>query len=268
MTQFIAHTDEPKTFAHKKGATAAVKRDLAKHSDAHGMILYETGFDVQPSNDRFGVVIYVDLTSKTAHDIVGPELAGYVIDAQLKDEPVKTETKTAAPIETKTAEPTVVADKPTKRRNDVNIAPSGAALIPARYGSTQQDIIDMLTRDAGASLDQLVAACVRKDGKNWSPASLMAGLYHHIPYKGYGVRTVFNDADVAFYHIVLPDGIDAAAAARRPRAAQTLIDRIRAWTVEHAGKALDLDALNDSQLLAKFKNVTAAKEYVAQLEAI
>ena len=260
--QFIAHAEAPKTFAHAKGAKAAIKRDLAKHFKTHGDTLYDTGFDVKKSGERFGVIVYLDLTPKHAKKLVGPELAGYVIQPELEEEPVK------KPVAKKTASKPVDDKKSQRRNNEVTITPNGSALIPARYGSTQQKIIDLLARDGGASLDQLVESCVRKDGKNWSPASLMAGLYHHIPYKGYGVRTTFV-GDVAHYHVVFPKGCDAPAAPRRPRAIQNLLDKVRGFLTErNTPQSLQVNALTDAALLSKFKNFTEVKEYVAKLEAI
>lgn len=259
--QFIAHADTIKTFAHKKGARAAIKRDLGKHEDTHGDVLFATGFDVRETGDRFGVVIYVDLTADEAQSKIGPELEGYVIEPQLKEAPKVAEPKDDTPVE-------ATDDKPKRKRNaQIEIAPSGQSIIPTRHGSKQQIIIDLLARDEGASLDELVAACVRKDGTNWDPASLMAGLYHHIPHKGYGVRTTFDANNVARYHLVYPDGMTAPVEPRRPQAQQNLVNKIRACLNEADTKrAKDIAELTDDQLLEKFRNVSAVKDYIAEVD--
>lgn len=255
-TQFIAHADAPKTFAHKKGATAAIKRDLTKHFDAHGDVLFDTGFEVRESGDRFGVVLFVDLTPSKAKELVGTELEGYVIEPQL-DEP---KTDDAAPV--------AKADEPS-RKGRVEIAPSGLPLIPARHGSKQQFIIEMLAREEGASLHELVDALVRRDGTQWKPESLMAGLYHHFPQKGYGISTTEDVNGTFRYHLVYPNGINAPAAPRRPQSQQVRVDRMRSFFKSNDSEAArKVEALGDDALLEKFKNVTELKAYVAKMENI
>lgn len=230
-TQFIAHAEEPRTFADKKGATKAIKRDLSKHWDTHGDVLYETGFDVKPTGDRFGVVVYVDLTPTTAQKLVGAELSGYVIEPQLKDEP---KPKSAAPAGEK--------KQPGKRKTgEINVAPMDKP-IPARAGSKQQAIIDLLATDCvwdqrreffpkgeahaavvgmaslvgGCTMDDLRSVCVKKDGTPWDDNSIRSGLYYDVHQKGYGVTTRIVD-NVAHYMLVLPEGYDAPLEARKPK---------------------------------------------------
>ncbi len=235
-TQFIAHQDDPRTFADKKGATKAIKRDLAKHFEAHGDVLYDTGFDVKPSGDRFGVVIYCDLTAKSAKKLVGPELTGYVIEPELKEEPVKKSKPAAQP------KPTTTADAPKKasrRKGQVSVAPTLYSLVQCRAGSKQQAIIDMLSRDnvwdqpflndegeqigtfslvGGATLDELRTVCIKKDGVTpWDDNSIRSALYYDLKDKGYGTSTQFVDG-VPTYSLVLPMGVDAPLAAKAPAA--------------------------------------------------
>jgi len=202
-TQFIAHADEPRTFADKKGATKAIKRDLAKHDEVHGDILFETGFDVKESGDRFGVVIYCDLTEDAARKLVGNELAGYVIEPQLKAEPAP---KPA---------PATPAAKPARRKGQVNVDPT-SPLLHCRAGSKQQAIVDKLKAEGGASLDDLRKVCVKKDGTPWDDNSIRSALYYDIKDKGYGVRTEFTD-EVPTYFLVLPEGYDAPLEAKAPK---------------------------------------------------
>lgn len=267
-TQFIAHSDEPKTFAHKKGAQAAIRRDLQKHDEAHGDVLFETGFDVKPAGDRFGVVIYCDVTPEAARKIVGVELSGYVIEPQLKDEPKKADAPKSddAPKPKKADAPKADA-APKRVKSIVEIEPNGLPLIPARHGSTQQTIIDLLARDEGATLAELVEKCVRKDGENWAPASLMAGLYHHIPHKGYGITTRLDDDGVAHYRLRYAPGIYGPIEPRRPQSQQTRLDRLVTNLKDDGSPAALklIEELTDDQLLEKFANVTALKTHLAEL---
>lgn len=200
--QFIAHADEPRTFADKKGATKAIKRDLAKHDEAHGDVLFETGFDVKESGDRFGVIVYCDLTPDAAQELVGAELSGYVIEPQLKAEPVKK----AAPATT----------APKRRKGQVTVDPT-SPLLPCRAGSKQQAIVDLLAK--GATLADLRTVCIKKDGTPWDDNSIRSALYYDIKDKGYGVTTTFDANDVPTYSIVLPEGYDAPLDAKPAKAA-------------------------------------------------
>tara|TARA_R110000787_G_scaffold213115_2_gene322704 strand:+ start:3959 stop:4609 length:651 start_codon:yes stop_codon:yes gene_type:complete len=209
--QFIAHSDTPRTFASKKGATAAIKRDMQKHDEAHGDVLLETGFEVLPSGDAFGVVIFCDLTATTAQKLVGPELHGYVIEPQLKDEPVRT------PVNVRDGKPAHKDDYPatktSRRKGQISVEPT-APLIHCRVGSKQQAIIDMLAREQGATLDDLRAVCIKKDGVTaWDDNSIRSALYYDLKDKGYGTRTEFA-GDVPSYFLVLPEGIDAPLEAK------------------------------------------------------
>jgi len=203
--QFIAHAETPRTFASKKGANAAIKRDLSKHWDAHGDVLSDTGFDVKESGDQFGVVLYCDLTAASAQKLVGPELHGYVIEPQLKEEPVKANAPTttaAAPAKT------------SRRKGQISVDPA-APLVQCRVGSKQQAIIDMLNRDQGATIADLRTVCIKKSGGVWDDNSIRSALYYDLKDKGYGTRTEFND-DVASYFLVLPEGFDAPLPAKAP----------------------------------------------------
>lgn len=228
--QFIAHAAEPRTFSDKKGATKAVKRDLGKHFDVHGDILFDTGFDVKPAGDRFGVVVYVDLTPDEATKKVGPELSGYVIEPQLKAEPKPK----AAPVEKKQAGK--------RKTGEINVAPMDK-LIAARAGSKQQAIIDMLAKDCvwdetktffpkgehhvgvvgrvskvgGCTLEDLRTICVKKEtGEAWDDNSIRSGLYFDVKQKGYGVTTRIVD-NVAYYMLALPEAYTAPMPARTPK---------------------------------------------------
>lgn len=238
MTQFIAHADEPRTFADKKGATKAIKRDLAKHFDAHGDTLYDTGFEAKQTADgRFGVVVFCDLTPASAKKLVGPELTGYVIEPELKEEPKK---KAAAPAPAKTDEPKKTGSR---RKGQVSVAPA-APLLQCREGSKQQAIIDALATDnvwdtemeffpkgdahqavigmgsvvGGATLDDLRKVCLKKDGVTpWDDNSIRSALYYDLKDKGYGTSTRFDEDGTPIYSLVLPQGVEAPLAPKAPK---------------------------------------------------
>lgn len=198
---FIAHATEPRTFADKKGAAKAIKRDLGAHFDAHGDILFDTGTEiVQMPDGRFGVKVFLDLTPTDAQRLVGPELTGYTIQPELKE---ATKAKPEKPAKAEKA--------PSSRKSgEVNVDPT-SPLIPCRAGSKQQQLVDALTR--GCTMDDLRAICVRKDGTVWDDNSIRSALYYDVKQKGYGVRTTW-DGDEAVYHIVLPEGYDAPLPAK------------------------------------------------------
>lgn len=199
MTQFIAHADAPRTFADKKGATKAIKRDLEKTSTD----LNVTGYDVKEAMEgRFGVVVYVDLTPTEAQKLVGKELEGYVIEPSLQ-EPAKVEPVKAD----KPVKPTKAPKAPAtgaRRKGQITVAPT-APLIACRPGSKQQAIIETLAREGGATLEDLRKVCLKADGTPWDDNSIRSAMYYDLEQKGYGTDTRF-EGDVAIYSLVLPKG--------------------------------------------------------------
>ena len=230
MTQFIAHTTEPRTFSDKKGATKAIKRDLLKHQETHGDVLADTGFDVKEAIEgRFGVVVYVDLTPSAAQKLVGKELEGYVIEANLPE---------AAPVKKSDKKEGAPKPAPKKRKSgEVNVQPM-KTLIAARSGSKQDQIITLLAAGCvwdqpvfdeltekltgyaslvgGCTLEALRRVCVKADGAIWDDNSIRSALYYDVHQKGYGVRTAW-EGDVARYSIILPDGVKVVMPARKAK---------------------------------------------------
>lgn len=204
MTNFIAHATELRTFADKKGAAKAIKRDLGAHFDAHGDVLFDTGTEiVQTADGRFGVTVFLDLTPTDAKRLVGTELTGYMIQPDLKE--------AAQP---KPEKPAKAEKAPSSRKSgEVNVDPT-SPLIPCRAGSKQQMLVDALAK--GCTMDDLREICVRKDGSIWDDNSIRSALYYDVKQKGYGVRTTW-EGDVATYHIVLPAGYDAPLPAKTPK---------------------------------------------------
>lgn len=206
MTQFIAHATAPRTFADKKGATKAIKRDLNAHFEKHGDVLFNTGFEVKPTDgDRFGVVLFLDLTPTNAQKLVGKELEGYVIEPALKEDPAKIEP--AAPVEAKPEPKAKSSKEPAKgsrRKGQITVEPS-VPLLACRAGSKQQAIIETLAREGGATLEDLRKVCLKSDGTPWDDNSIRSAMYFDLELKGYGTTTRFEN-DVAIYTLVLPEG--------------------------------------------------------------
>lgn len=197
--EFIAHAEEPRTFADKKGALRALERDLKKFADnPDSPQIFSTGSQiVQTANGRWGVKIFCDLTPSEAKAKIGTELTGFVIQA---DYPEKKELSKAPGKE----------DQPKRarghRRNKGEVATSPIApLHPCREGSKQQKILDLLVM--GVSMDGLRKVCVKADGTPWSDDSIRSALYYDMKQKGYGVRTTWA-GEVPFYHVVLPEGYE------------------------------------------------------------
>lgn len=212
---FIAHSDASRTFASKKGATAAIKRDLSKHTDKHGSVLFETGFDVLPvGDDKFGVVVYCDLTPSEALEKVGEELHGYVIQPSI-DEKAKT-----TPVNKRDGGPSHKDDYPApskgRRKGVVDVAPS-LPLVACRAGSVQHKMVEYLSRQEGATIDQLKEVCQKTDGSGpWAETSIRSAFYYDLKDKGYGTRTEMVEG-VPTYFLVLPEGYDVAPAPRAPK---------------------------------------------------
>lgn len=95
--------------------------------------------------------------------------------------------------------------KPRKSKG-VNIEPK-AKVYPARAGSKQATLVDMLSRGAGATMAQLIEA-LSAFGKPWVEATVKSGFYWDMnSIKGYGIKTVVGEDGVAVYHLTYPEGI-------------------------------------------------------------
>ncbi len=309
--QFVAHTDEPRTFSSKKSATKAAKRDLGKHNANNTNLLIDD-FEVKEIDDtgRFGVLIRVGLAPDIAKAQVGAEVSGFIVEsaeaakvtvpmvgdeiltfdgenhyagvveavgdgnnatnvsgtvsditgsASFTDLPFAMESvdgepswsyyktpeekKHFGPPEIKarpalTPETATVMPKGSHNKGQVHVDPTGR-LYECRNGSKQQAIIDALAKDCvfdhdieiatlkedivgrtskvgGATMDDLRAACVKKDGTPWDDNSVRSALYYDIKDKGYGIRTR-GQGDDAHYVLVLPAGYDAPLPAKQPK---------------------------------------------------
>lgn len=88
-----------------------------------------------------------------------------------------------------------VSEAPKKtgsRERGVNLDPK-KTLVPARYGSKQAILIDLLARKNGATLKELTDALAAAGGKPWTAESVKTGLRWDVNFvKGYGIATEFT----------------------------------------------------------------------------
>ena len=171
MKIVIMNAEKRRVFAHKKGAQRAIKRDIAAHKEKHGDALKIRNVCVTHEPDgRFGVLIKTEVESCVDYE----ELSGYSVELK------------------------------SKKPSEVNVTPT-PPLRPARFGSKQQMVIEMLAR--GTTYEALQNVCVKRDGSCWTRRAIYALLYYDIKMKGYGIRTEWRGND-AVYFLVLPDGYE------------------------------------------------------------
>lgn len=94
--------------------------------------------------------------------------------------------------------------KPAKSRG-TNLAAPGFAPLPCREGSKQALLLDVLSTEGGATMDELVAA-LSGGNKPWTEATVRSGFGWDMKLKGYGVRSVFDEEGTERFVIVLPAG--------------------------------------------------------------
>lgn len=108
-----------------------------------------------------------------------------------------------------------------KRTRGINLAPK-AKIFPCKAGSKQSILVDMLFREQGATMSELIAA-LSGGSKPWAEITVRSGLNWDMnSLKGYGIRTEILTGDEAIargaasaedllhvYHLVLPAGMTA-----------------------------------------------------------
>lgn len=208
MTKILIGT-ELRTFADKKGALKAAKRDSANLSPDVLVI----DLQVEPVGDRFGVFLELDHPPSDFDKLDLKAVEGFTVELSRKEEfkPVVTPT----------------APKGSRRKGQITVAPT-APLIQCRDGSKQQAIIEALATgcvfdqpvtDAngkllghgslvgGASMTDLRKVCVKGDGTPWDDNSIRSSMYFDLELKGYGTSTRFVDGE-PIYTLRLPLGYD------------------------------------------------------------
>ena len=104
------------------------------------------------------------------------------------------------------AKPAKAATTP-RRGTGINLAPL-KTIYPCRAGSKQAILVDMLSREQGATMAELLEA-LSGGATPWKEVSVKSGLNWDMnKVKGYGIRTTKRGDDDC-YHLVLPEGIDA-----------------------------------------------------------
>lgn len=95
----------------------------------------------------------------------------------------------------------------TRRGTGVNLAPK-ETIYPCRAGTKQSILVDMLSREQGATMKELLEAL--KGGKKpWQEVTVKSGLNWDMnKIKGYGIKTTQRDGQDC-YHLTYPEGMDA-----------------------------------------------------------
>lgn len=123
----------------------------------------------------------------------------------------------------------VVLEEPTTRMTEtgkgikvrkgtgINLAPK-AKIYACRVGSKQAILVDMLFREQGATMAELLDA-LSGGTKPWKEVSVKSGLNWDMnKIKGYGIRTT-KRGDEDCYHLVLPAGMEAPVPHAAPKTA-------------------------------------------------
>lgn len=95
--------------------------------------------------------------------------------------------------------------KKSAKSRGTNLVAPGFLPLPCREGSKQALLLDVLSREGGATMDELIAA-LSGGNKPWTEATVRSGFGWDMKLKGYGVRSVFDEAGVERFIIVLPEG--------------------------------------------------------------
>lgn len=202
-----------RTFADKKGAMKAIKRDAAALPE-QVILLDLTAHESTEVPGRFYATAHLDHLDTEVLDLTA--LAGF--NVSFEGLPV-------APV------------KPAKKRKsgEVNVNPL-KTLLAARSTSKQQAMIDLLAAGCvwdqphyiteegpdglvatligysslagGCKMEDLRKVCVKSDGTTWEDGSIRSALYYDVRQKGYGILTIY-EGDDAWYSLILPVGCNA-----------------------------------------------------------
>lgn len=124
------------------------------------------------------------------------------------------EARAAAPKAKAPAPVKAKAEKAPRARKGTNLLPPGHAPIPCREGSKQAILLDMLARENGATMAELIEA-LSGGNRPWTEATVRSGFGWDMKLKGYGVRSSFDADGTERFHIVVPEG--HAIPAHKPR---------------------------------------------------
>lgn len=221
MTKILIGT-ELRTFAEKKGALKAVKRDSSGLPPEVSIL----DLTAEQEGDRWVAVVELDHAPSEQSNLDLTAINGFRAVFSRKEEP-------AAP----KPEATPTAPKGSRRKGQITVAPT-APLIQCREGSKQQAIVETLATGCvfdqpvyaliedkvtgqivqgdligygsvvgGASMTDLRKVCVKGDGTPWDDNSIRSSMYFDLELKGYGTSTRFVDGE-PIYTLRLPLGYD------------------------------------------------------------
>jgi len=96
------------------------------------------------------------------------------------------------------------APKAPRANTGINLEPKATAY-PCKEGSKQALLVDLLSREQGATMAELMVA-MSGGGKPWQEITVKSGLNWDMnKIKGYGIRTT-KRGDSDCYHLVMPKG--------------------------------------------------------------
>lgn len=117
---------------------------------------------------------------------------------------VETDAKNKAPVPDPVKKASPVAPR---RGTGINL-PAMKKAYPCRAGSKQAILVDMLSREQGATMEELLKA-LSGGAKPWKEVSVKSGMNWDMnKIKGYGIRTTKRGEEDC-YHLVLPAGLEA-----------------------------------------------------------
>lgn len=90
------------------------------------------------------------------------------------------------------------------RRRGTNIVPIGYELLPCREGSKQAILVDMLRKENGATMAELIDG-LSGGNKPWTEVTVRSGFGWDLKNKGYGVRSSFDADGTERFHLVVPE---------------------------------------------------------------
>ena len=89
-------------------------------------------------------------------------------------------------------------------RRGTNLIPLGHEPMPCREGSKQAILLDMLRRERGATMPELIEA-LSGGNKPWTEVTVRSGFGWDLKNKGYGVRSTFDADGTERFFLVLPE---------------------------------------------------------------
>lgn len=117
-----------------------------------------------------------------------------------------------APTEKKEAPAMKTPDNPMKfntekktARKGTNLSAPGHAPIACREGSKQAALLDTLSKEGGATMQELLDA-LSGGRRPWIEQTVRAGFGWDMKQKGYGVRSTFDADGTERFFIVVPEG--------------------------------------------------------------